>query len=268
MSDKQSLDDIRRQIQESLIQAKRERLREQHDMLSEYVEPQLSPEAHNEWLDYILEFERQFENAQTIAVRERIGDPHLTPVAELAPGSLDHALDDLLELLAANGIVVDFLGDWSAQAAYRYITESLLDEEMDDIRIDGMFCHFDAATPEYDVEMWVEQFVVDVFRQERKYFLPGLEAQPFFDGAGNAVPTTELVQQLEAVWARLPVTRAAVDPLRTRVVDNEGEVTAVITWLEGTQQRQVSSSFRLQPCPYSGWDVVQTSLLEDLLAVL
>jgi hypothetical protein len=33
-------------------------------------------------------------------------------------------------------------------------------------------------------------------------------------------------------------------------------------------QKQVESFFRLQPSPYFGWDVVQTSLLDDLLTAL
>jgi hypothetical protein len=44
--------------------------------------------------------------------------------------------------------------------------------------------------------------------------------------------------------------------------------TAVITWRIGNEQKQVESFFRLQPSPYSGWYVVQTSLLDDLLTVL
>jgi hypothetical protein len=73
----------------------------------------------------------------------------------------------------------------------------LLDEAMDDIRIEGMFTHFEATT----------------------------------------------------------------------VTENEGSVTAVFTWRMDKWQ-QVTSTFRLQPSLYGGWDVVQTSLLDDLLALL
>jgi hypothetical protein len=32
-----------------------------------------------------------------------------------------------------------------------------------------------AATPEYEVEMWVDDFTMDVFRQDRDLFLVGLD---------------------------------------------------------------------------------------------
>lgn len=60
-------------------------------------------------------------------------------------------------------VVVDFLGDWDARSAYRHLTEELLDEEIDDIRIEGTYCHLEAVTPEYEVEAWLEDFVLAVF---------------------------------------------------------------------------------------------------------
>lgn len=269
MQDANSLDEMRRRIQESLAGAKRDQLRDKFGMQFEYTDSRLPPEAQNEWLDYILEFERQFENAPRITVRERIGSPPIQPVAEIPPYALEEAVDNLLELLAAHNVVVDFLGEWDDRAAYRFITEELLDEEMDDIRIEGTFTHFTATTPEYDVEMWVENFVGDVFWQEREYFLPGLEKQPLFNAAGEPITFAEFAQKLEALWAQLPATNQVdVRPIATQATEEEGTVTAVIAWHIDSEQKQVKSFFRLQPSPYSGWDVVQTSLLDDLLAIV
>ena len=269
MLDNHSLDEIRRQFQESLAQAKREKLREEFGMLQDYTDPRLSPETQNEWLDYILEIERQFENAQRITVRERIGNPPIQPAEDIPLVALEDTVETLLELLIDHGIVVDFMGEWDDLEAYRFITEELLDEETDDIRIEGMISHFPATTPEYDVQMWVEDFVRDVFWQERDYFLPGLEKQQLFDVAGRPVTFAEFSKKLEAVWMRLPVTnQIAIRPIATQVAEEEGSVTAVITWKNGGDQKEVESFFRLQSSPYYGWDVVQTSLLDDLVIVL
>jgi hypothetical protein len=53
----------------------------------------------------------------------------------------------------------------------------------------------------------------------------------------------------------------------TQVEGDEAKVWALITWNDKRQKTkgQVESYFRLQPSPYTGWDVVQTSLLDDLL---
>jgi hypothetical protein len=59
-----------------------------------------------------------------------------------------------------------------------------------------------------------------------------------------------------------------IKPIVTQVEGDEGKVWAFVTWDDETQQTkgQVESYFRLQPSPFTGWDVVQTSLLDDLLA--
>ena len=174
----QELDEIRRHMQESLIEASRDQLREQYGMEFDNLDSsRLSPEEKNMWLEDVLEFERKFENAKVITVIERIGNPIIRPVEEVLQSELEETIDELLELLYKNGIAVDFLGTWDDLSAYRYLTEELLDSEIDDIQIEGMFTCFNPSTPEYDVEMWVENFVWDLFRHEREYFLPGLEKQ-------------------------------------------------------------------------------------------
>ncbi len=269
MDDKRPLDEIRQQIQESLAQAKRDLLRDEFDMQANYVDPRLSPEGENKWLDYLIDFERQFETASRVTVRERIGNPSIQPIESIPIYALEEAVNELLELLGRFGVVVDFMGNWDDLAAYRYLTETLLDEEMEDIKIEGMLFHFDATTLEYDVEMWVEIFVGNVFWQKDDYFLEGLQKQSLFDEMGAPMPTAVFVEKLEAIWAHIPAEiRAEVVPIVTQVVGEEGTVTAVITWQYNNELKKVESTFQLQPSPYHGWDVVYTSLLDDLLALL
>ncbi len=263
------LDEMRRRIQESLSQAKRDTLRNQYGLAFEYTDPRLSPELESEWLDYILEFERQFEQAERVTIRQRIGDPPTPSLSDLPLHAVGEAVTALLDLLAAHGIAVDFLGDVDELEAYRYLTQELLDQEMDDIRVEGMMTHFTYSTPEYDVQMWVEHFVLDVFTQEKEYFLPGLAKQPLFNAQGELITAEQFQQRIEAVWERLPPTnRVAVKPVTVQVEGDEAEVFAVVAWNDTAQRSkgQVEAYFRLQPSPYTGWDVVQTTLLNDLLS--
>jgi hypothetical protein len=271
MIDNEWLDEMRRRIQGALIQSKREELYEKYDVQAEYVNPLLPPEVENEFLDYILEFEKQFESAETITVRERIGNPTIPSLDDLPPGRVGEAVEALLDLLLAHGIAVDFLGDVDEVEAYRYLSGELLDEEMDDIRIPGMTSHFDHSTPEYDVEMWVEQFVGQILFQEREHFFEFLDKQPLFDKDGVPVTADEYRQQIEAVWTEVPVVQPgqfAVEPVTTEVEGEEATVTAIVRYYDDRYEavREVESFFRLQVSPYYGWDVVQTSLLDDLLA--
>lgn len=271
MIDNDWLDEIRRRIQGALIQSKRDELHEKYDVQFEYNNPMLPPEVENEFLDYVLEFEKQFEQAESITVRERIGNPPIPALDELPLYAVGEAVEALLELLAVHGIAVDFLGNVDDVEAYRYLTEELMEEEMDDIRIPGMTIHFDYSTPEYDVEMWVEEFVGNVLLQEQEYFPQFLDRQPLFNSAGEPVTADEFRQQLEAVWSSLEPIKPGqfkVEPIVTQVEDEEATVTAVIRYIDGSDdsEREVESFFRLQESPYTGWDVVQTSFLDDLLA--
>ncbi len=261
--------EMRLRIQNALSQAKRDKLRDEYGMKFEHTDPRLSPEAENEWLDYILDFERQFEQAKSITVRKRIDNPPIRPLSDIPLYELDEAISLLLDLLAAHGIAVDFLGEADELEVYRYLTEELLDYELDDIRIEGMITHFTHTTPEYDVQMWVEDFVLDLFTQEREYFLPSLANQPLFNAQGESITAAQFIQKIEVLWKRLPPTnQLEVKPVVVQVKGNEGKVTATITWDDKSQKikGQVESFFRLQPSPYTGWDVIQTSLLDDLLS--
>ena len=263
------LDEIRQRTQEALNQVKKDKLREKYGMEFEHPDSNLPPEVENEWLDYVLEFERQFEQAQRITVRERIGNPAIQPPSDLPLYAVGEAAMALLDLLAAHGIAVDFLGDVDELEAYRYLTEELLDEEMDDIRIEGMMTHFTYSTPEYDAQMWVESFVLDVFTQDKEYFLPGLAKQPLFNMQEEPLTAAHFQQKIEAVWEHLPPTnKVETKPIVTQVGGDEAKIWAIISWDDEGQKTkgQVESYFRLQPSPYTGWDVVQTSLLDDLLA--
>lgn len=267
MKDKRDLDEMRQQIQDSLRQSKRDELRDKFGMQAGYTNPKLPPEEEIAWLDSVLEFERQFENVKIVTVRERIGNPDIKPLDEIPLYALGQAVDDLLHLLAENGVGVDFLGDFDDIAAYRYLTEELLDEEIDDLR-GGWMSVFTPSTPEYDVQMWVEDFVLDLFTQEREYFLSSFDKQPLFDMTGEPITAVYFRNQIETVWQHLPASnKFSVEPIAVQVEGEEGTVTAVISWHNNEDETigQVESFFRLQPSPYTGWDVVQTSLLDDLL---
>jgi hypothetical protein len=271
MKTNKELDEIRRRIQESISQAKQQELRDKFGMWAEYIAPDMPPELEDEWWDYILEFERQFENAKVITVRERIGDPPLTPLSELPLYAVGAAIEDFLDLLAEFWIAVEFLGEWDDLDAYAYLTGEFLDEETTDVQIEEMWSVFTPSTLEYDVQMWVENFVMDLFTQERSYFLSGLDKQPLFDMQGEPITAVQFRRQIEQVWQCLPaINRHSVEPVTVRVEGETGWVTAVVSWRNDKQEilGQVESFFCLQPSPYTGWDVVQTSLLDDLLAVL
>lgn len=265
--DDDELDEMRRRMQESLIQAKRDQLAEEHGGLL-FGEGKMPPEMEMAWLDSVLEFEQKFENAQLTTVRERLGNPEVKSVDEVPLYALEEALDELLELLATENITVDFMGEWDVLDAYRFITEELLDEEIDDVHIEDMWTHFPATTAVYDVEMWVDDFARHLLLWEQADFLQNLGNPPLLDMAGEVITAARLA----SFWAKVgEVARVNVEPVVTQVAGEEGECTAVVKLLyeeDAPPVLQVEAFFRLHPSPYTGWDVIQTSLIDDILAYL
>jgi hypothetical protein len=163
-------DDFQDRIQRILNEKKKEDLRKRYGMQLEGHTEDLSPQDESEWLDYITEFERQFENAAEITVRERIGNPAVRPVSDISDAELEAELDRLLELLYEHNIVVDFINEVDDREVYRFIIEELLDEMMDDIRIPEMYSHFTYEdfhpNDEEDVKQWAEEFLHAFFEYD------------------------------------------------------------------------------------------------------
>jgi len=134
--------DFHDRIQRILNEKKKDNLREQFGMRSEGHSEDLSPRAEGEWLDYITDFERQFENAKQISVREQIGNPPIKPLEEIPPDELEGELDALFELLYQRNVIINFNHEPEDREAYRFIVDELLDEMMDDIAFPDMYTLF------------------------------------------------------------------------------------------------------------------------------
>lgn len=262
--DNQWIDKIRQQIQAALNDSKRDILRDQYGMLHEHRTPDMSPEMESEWLDYILEFERQFENAPRVTVRARVGDPNLSPIDALNPDDLVAVVDALIELLAAHNIAVEFLGDVDYGAVYRYLTEELLDEEIDDIRLPDTWIHFIYATDEYNAETWVEQFVGAIFRHDLEYAQNCVDDdQLWADASGKPVTVAEL----EALWEHMPVVETVIcQALDTQITGDNGQVFSRITWSADGVTQEIETSFQVYRSRYldEAWGIERTSLIDEL----
>ncbi|MDJ0757643.1 MAG: hypothetical protein QNJ45_29180 [Ardenticatenaceae bacterium] len=269
IDDEKSLDELRQRMQESLIQAKRDQLRQEFGMVDGFRDPALPPEIEVEWLEYIYRFEKHFEDARIVPVRERLGWPKLDPLEEISADKLPSAVDELLQLLMDFNISVDFFGDWPLAEMYRYLTEELMEEEIEEIPFEDVFACFTPSTPEYDMEMWIEFFVRDVFKHDLSGALNGLSCQVLLDAQGRPVAPSIVKNQLADVWEYMPpIQNPTIEFSRTKVVGERGEAAARISWELGDETLTVNSDFRMGMCPHEGWEVVQTTLLADLLTML
>lgn len=113
-------------------------------------------ETENEFLNYIMAYEKQAAERKTIRVFDRIERPdHFKPVREIPEDEIDAAWDELDSYLNKYNIdLVVCSPNIDNRELYRFTTEELFEYEMNDIFIPGgMTCFtYDEFYPDYIYE--------------------------------------------------------------------------------------------------------------------
>ena len=264
-------DDFQDRIQRILNEKKKEDLRKWYDMQFEGHSEELSPQEESEWLDYITEFERQFENATEVSVRERIGNPKIRPLADIPEAELEAELDQLFELLYANNIVVDFINEVDDREAYRFITEELLDEMMDDIRIPEMYSHFTYEefhpNDEADTKECAEEFLHAFFEHDDEELTLAIGEDDLKDGQGHPIGPEEFKTLLDGFHETyIAILAFSVQAERATVDGDHAQVEVATVWQalindgKTVVRKSGTSEIFLKRSPYSGWDVIQAKI--------
>ena len=133
--------------------------------------------VENEFLNYIEEFEKQFEQQKAIRVFERIEKPtKFKPVSEIPDSEIEQAWQGLSDYLNKYGVSLDVCSpNISRRELYRFTTEELFKYEMGDISIPGMMTNFiyDEFYPDpiYDNSRLIEQDLFkDIFRKDDLFY--------------------------------------------------------------------------------------------------
>lgn len=104
----------------------------------------LAPETENQFLKYIMAFEKQAQERKMIKVFDKIERPtHFKPVDEISDDNIGNAWKTLDEYLKKYGIELVFLSPKvTARELYRFTVEELFDHEMNDMDLPGMISTF------------------------------------------------------------------------------------------------------------------------------
>ncbi len=264
--------DFQDRIQRIMNEYKREELADKYGAnFSEGSNPDLPPEIEAQWLNYVEEFERQYENATQIPLRQFVGFPSIRPLADIPTSEVEAELDRLLDLLAEHSVYVDFLNDVEVEEAYRFISEELLDEEIDDMRIPGMNLNFiyeefhpnDAE----DVKMWAREFLDAFFRKDERHLAVAVSGEVLFDEHGEPTSPERMRLRMVEFHARhAPIFNFTANPLTSEVEGDKATVEVALSWetssLHGVQAAKTvgRAKLSLMRSPYGGWDVIQAIL--------
>ena len=268
-------DDFQDRIQRILNEKKKDELRENYGMQMENADG-LSPQAEGEWLDYIAEFERQFENARRITIRERIGNPVVKSLTEIPESELETELDNLLELLAENNIAIDFLHEIEDREAYLFLTEELLDETTDDIYIPGMISHFiyEEFHPndEDDITQAVDEFFYALFkdylRETDSMFYYTISKENMRDSKGQSMNLEQFKKSVADFYEKHPVLMDHSIEVTSINIEGDKAIADVQTLWHAIPKNENAvvkhegiSKFSLERSIYGGWDITQANIV-------
>jgi hypothetical protein len=104
------------------------------------TDSELSPDMENEFLNYIMEFEKQSENPTYIKVFDKIERPTNFKPSSLIPDELiEQAWQNLSDYLNQYQINLDVCSpNISSRELYRFTVEELFEHEMSDMHVPGM----------------------------------------------------------------------------------------------------------------------------------
>ncbi len=118
--------------------------------------PPLSPEAEHQFLQYVMNVERQEQMAREVTVYELLGSPtQFPPEAELTDELLAERLRKLTQCMKGRGIELTvFSPNVTGREIYRFITTELFSHRMLHIQMPGMVTCFiyDEFHPDYPYE--------------------------------------------------------------------------------------------------------------------
>ncbi len=236
---------------------------------AEFHEGDSKAPAHIEeqWLDQIEEFEKQFEQNKRTTVRAFIGNPTFKSLSEISSAKLQEEIDHVFDILGSNNINVDFLCDVLPEEVYRFLTEELLDEEMDDIRIEGMNHNYiyEEFHPndEYDAKQWAEDFLSGIFWLETDLYSHQLADEGLIDPQNQPITKEQMLKDiLDFRKSFLSFERPELNIISCSVDGDRATVTIHINWSGEIDERSSfnksgTSTLRLIRSQYGGWDIVQ-----------
>jgi hypothetical protein len=229
----------------------------------------LDPALESEWLNYMEEFERQFENAQRIPLRKYLGNPVVKPSAEVSDEALEAELDAFYDLLTDNNVALDCICEVPDRELYRFIVEEFLNEEIDDIRIPGSICHYTYEdyhpNDVYDVSEALRSLVHNLLKSDpefQDYIFYDFCREKSFTANGQPQSWEELNERINGWFAMRPEVTATETEIDTCTVDgDDAHVEADVRWTTASSiTTQGRASGWLTRSPYGGWDFVQVSI--------
>ena len=157
-------------------QFKRMKINLEHGGFFGKEDANIPPEIEGQFLDYVMEFEKQFKDAKPITIFEKIGKPNYSKSIDLSSEELEVELENLFDLLEKNNVFLEVFYDYDNETLliYDFITKELFNEVLNDILIPGMNTNFtyEDFHPHHaeDLKRDSFEFWQSYFKNDSEYF--------------------------------------------------------------------------------------------------
>jgi len=167
----ENLDKIRAANEE-----KKKKLTEEHGAYysSMSTDNELAPEIESLFLDHVMSFENAFQHAKQVQLYDYIGNPPYRKLEELKEDDFADELNRITQIMVDHLVRLTTICDVPELELYRFITEELFFEEIDDMHVPGMFTNFiyEEFHPnhEYDIREHSYDFIRSYLDKENDFY--------------------------------------------------------------------------------------------------
>jgi len=123
---------------------KQKELEEKYGMTTFDGNSEAPPEVMNNFLNYVQQFEEQWEKAERKKLKDILGNPEFRKIEDIDPDLLEDEIECVLNIYAKKNYNVDIIekDDVSSEDFYKFLTEELMEHETDFINVPGMNTNF------------------------------------------------------------------------------------------------------------------------------
>lgn len=181
-------------------------------------------DVENQFLKQIISFHKLHDNSKMTTVYKFIGEPEYNHVHDLSEKGIAKELKSLMKTMEKNGVSLNLLAETRKREIYRFITEELFKQEIEDIKVKGWIHQFVYEdfypNPDYDVRNVVSLSIESLFNKNKdipqEYF-----SEEMKDAIGLSVELEDLFEKIRNFQARFHQIKPGEYELHTVEIDTK-----------------------------------------------
>lgn len=209
----------------------------------------IPPEVENQFLKQIISFHKQHESSGSTTVYKFIGEPEYNHVKDLSPKEVTRELKRLMKIMAKNGVSLNVLAETPEREIYRFITEELFKQEVQNVKMKGWLNQFiyEEFHPnaEYDVKNVCNDCIYSIFNTGSPLFEDRL-SEELKNSIGLSLDIEDLQGKIRAFQSNYNALRLKSMNWTKVEIDKENQIAHVICEVEFQGQKDKGRRFKTE----------------------